>query len=439
MEYTAKYENMYERLRMALRDTSQGIRRAFFDHYYSFDSNLKTYIRMLASELGEHYTCDNSYYETLVREIEEAVDRDLNQNKKIVLSELMSIMNSRAFTDQDMRDIFMIANHVIDYISEDYENNDMNYAKESVVHILVFNILPYKFEEYSLFNFLVVDIYDFNPQSMISHPPYDNIINKYLLEYFDKIKDIMKYHNSYESIAALIVLTLRSIMSDPLISSKVYLYFIRLHADIFSASEVKKYITKFETEKTDTLDLIKHLGNITDVADDVRDFNPKPVKVFEGDFTDVISLSTNDLQIFGDAAVLENTELENDFSKLEYKIEQLVPEEIVQYFGEVGEECRIDFELDERMMMYLKSQINPQTLVIRSRNNHIRRTVARINDKIFLLFRIYNDSDHIYGITVLSSKDIDGEECRDTLVIKMDDSDYELKAGDIYGNDTDQA
>ena len=436
MEYTAKYENMYERLRMALRDTSQGIRRAFFSHYYSFDSNLKTYIRMLSSELGEEYMRDDSYYETLTREIGKAVDRDLKQNKKIVLSELMSIMNSRAFTDQDMRDIFMIANHVIDYISEDYENNDMNYAKESVVHILVFNILPYKFEEYSLFNFLVVDIYDFNPQSMISHPPYDNIINKYLLEYFDKIKDIMMYHNSYESIAALIVLTLRSIMSDPLISSKVYLYFIRLHADIFSASEVKKYITKFETEKTDTLDLIKHLGNITDVADDVRDFNPKPVKVFEGDFTDVISLSTNDLQIFGDAAVLENTELENDFSKLEYKIEQLVPEEIVQYFGE---ECRIDFELDERMMMYLKSQINPQTLVIRSRNSHIRRTVARINDKVFLLFRIYNDSDHIYGITVLSSKDMDGEEYRDTLVIKMDDSDYELKAGDIYGNDTDQA
>lgn len=434
--YTGKYENMYERLRMALRNTSQGIRRAFFDHYFSFDSNLKTYIRMLASELGENYICDDSYYETMIRSIGEAVNRDLKQNKKIVLSELMSILNSRAFTDQDMRDIFMIANHVIDYISEDYENNNMNYAKESVVHILVFNILPYKFEEYSLFNFLVVDIYDFNPQSMISHPPYDNIINKYLLEYFDKIKDIMKYHNSYDSIAALIVLTLRSIMSDPLVSSKVYLYFIRLHADIFSASEVKKYITKFETEKTDTLDLIKYLGNITDVADDVRDFNPKPIKVFEGDFTDVISLSTNNIQIFGDAAVLENTELENDFSKLGYKLEQLVPEEIVQYFGE---ECKIDFELDERMMMYLKSQIIPQTLVIRSRNAHIRRTVVRINDKVFLLFRIYNDNDHIYGITILSVKDMDGEECRDTLVIKMDDSDYELKAGDIYGNDTDQA
>lgn len=429
-----KYENMDERLRRTLRDTSPEIRRAFCSHYNSYDSSLKTYIRILSAERDEGNLCDDAYYNILINGIHDAVNKNLNQNKKIVLSELLSIMHSRAFTDQDMRDIFMIANHVVDYIVDDYDNNNVNYSNESVVHLLVFNILPYKFEEYSLFNFLMSDIDNFNPHTMISHPPYDNIIHKYLMEYFDKIRDIMRIHDCYETIAALIVLTLRSIMSNPLESSKVYLYFIRLHADRFSASEVKKYITKFETDKTDTLDLIKYLSNIPDVYNDINDH--MPIKVFEGDFSDIISLSTNNLQIFGDAAVLENTGFENDYSKLEYKLEQLVPEEIVQYFSE---ECRIDFDLDERMMMYLKSQINPQTLVIRSRNNHIRRTVARINDKVFLLFRIYNDNDHIYGITVLSSKDIDGEECRDTLVIKMDDSDYELKAGDIYGNDTDQA
>ena len=48
-----KYENMDERLRRALRDASPEIRRTFCSHYNSYDSSLKTYIRILSAERDE--------------------------------------------------------------------------------------------------------------------------------------------------------------------------------------------------------------------------------------------------------------------------------------------------------------------------------------------------------------------------------------------------
>ena len=51
---------------------------------------------------------------------------------------------------------------------------------------------------------------------------------------------------------------------------------------------------------------------------------------------------------------------------------------------------------------------------------------------MFLLFRIYNDGENIYGITLSSKRDENNEEYKDILQIKMDNADYKLKAGGIH-------
>jgi len=409
-------------LKDALRYCEPGLRKTFFEHFDSFDLSLKTYCRVLASEYNEEIVTDG-YIQVVKNEIERILSKDL-PNNKLLNNMIRGLIISPAFSGQDMRDIFMTINHIVDLISEEYEKRDFLYSHDKIITILVFNIIPWKFEEYSIYNTLTTGINDFNPFNMISCRPYQDVIKTQLLAYIDKKNKEKTYENE---IAGLITLTLRSIQIDPVKYSKVYLYYIRLRHDLFMSSKVKNIIFEMEKSNIDTLDIINGIQKEIDVN---KSYN-LPLKYFEGDFTDTISISTNNYQIFGESGTLDGTELLNDYSKLVYKIEELTPDEIVMFFGE---ENKIDFELNEDMYTYLMGRIKPQTLTVRSHNGHIRRFIAKINEKVFLLFRIYNDNNNIYGISLLSVKDIDGQVYRDSLKIKMCNEGYSLKAGDINGN-----
>jgi hypothetical protein len=142
----------------------------------------------------------------------------------------------------------------------------------------------------------------------------------------------------------------------------------------------------------------------------------------ESMYKDTVTFSNNEYQIFGEK-VYDGDEL-----KFIYQIERLTPEEIWYY---MGANVRVDFELTENMLGFILYNLKPYECVMRSMDGHIRRHVVKIDDKVFVLFKIYNDSENVYGITLTSYRDDDGEEYRDILQIKLDDSDYKLKVGDI--------
>ncbi|MBO6244516.1 MAG: hypothetical protein J6O41_08185, partial [Clostridia bacterium] len=337
-------------LKDALRECEPGLRKTFFEHFDSFDLSLKTYCRVLASEYNEEIVTDG-YIQIVRNEIEKILLKDFPNNKNLN-NMIRGLIVSPAFSGQDMRDIFMTINHIVDLISEEYEKRDFPYSNDKIITLLVFNIIPWKFEEYSIYNTLTTRINDFNTFNMISCRPYQDVIKRQLLAYIDNEN---KEKTGENEIAGLITLTLRSIQIDPIKYSKVYLYYIRLHHDLFMSSKVKNIIFEMEKSNIDTLDIINGIQREIDV----NESDNLSLKYFEGDFTDTISISTNNYQIFGESGTLDGTELLNDYSKLVYKIEELTLDEIVMFFGE---EIRIDFELNEDMYAYLMGRIKPQTL-----------------------------------------------------------------------------
>ena len=141
-------------------------------------------------------------------------------------------------------------------------------------------------------------------------------------------------------------------------------------------------------------------------------------------YKDIVTFSSNEYQIFGEK-VYDSTE-----TKFIYQIEKLTPEEIWHY---MGSDVRADFELTEDMLSFLRYNMpNIRQCILRSKDGHIRRYISNIGGKVFLLFRIYNDAENIYGITLSSKKDENNEEYKDILQIKMDNADYKLKAGEIH-------
>lgn len=427
-------------VKINIMNCDPSIRRKFLAHFPCFDIALKTFLRIQMPEVGEKIpesindkdaSCDTRYY-SIQDELNAIASRFAD---KCVKEMLIGLLPTPIKTDQDMRDWFATLNDLINRLDETSCKID---NKDETFRFIISRLIPFKFEELELWEYLSIeDINDFDSFNKISNFSYSSLIVKYL-------SDLLLLYNipSFcDDIAALLHLLMKTITPNQPSDSydgivhnmyNVYIRYIANHTDTFYLRVFMRTLDNLDKKEIDTFEVLSRIKFNKDVIDGkITKEAVNNTNEIENMFVDTITYSDNNYQVFGDSKVLTESGIDNSITKLLYKVEELNPEEINLYFGE---ENRIDFELTEQMLCYLLSKIKPYSLTIRSRNGHIRRYVAKIDEKVFLLFRIYNDPDCIYGISLLSSRDMDMEEYRDTLVINMDDSDYSMKVGELNGN-----
>jgi hypothetical protein len=290
---------------------------------------------------------------------------------------------------------------------------------------VVFELIPWKIEEYSLYN----EELFFKMNEDIIQNNYNNKLLKYIQTFLRNAMNDKNY-NSF-SMACLILLLYINLgyfpedECDLCLFAKPYINYLSFYRMDFAKSLEKCIETLNEKYINDEIDELEILQNINDIDDDDTElyFSRQGI-LHESMYKDIVTFSSNEYQIFGEK-VYDSTE-----TKFIYQIERITPEEIWHY---MGSNVRADFELTEDMLSFLRYNMpNIRQCILRSKDGHIRRYISNIGGKVFLLFRIYNDAENIYGITLSSKRDENNEEYKDILQIKMDNADYKLKVGEIH-------
>ena len=382
-------------------------RKVYGNHFYSAPLGIRTFMRVYSKE-------HNELINTLL--YERMITKWCEFNHKLPLwvkTEIDRYINSPVFSKEEFIKIMLFINKVC---TDDKEFLDF----------IIFNLIPWKIEEYELYN-KEVNNYD-NIQSV------DISYNKKLLLYintFLRNARIGGCFNSYSLACLLFLLFLEVVdtsgsnfrLSD---FSVPYINYLRLYRFDYAHSlenHIAELSTKYKNKEIDELDILQNINDINDC--DTEMYFSKMNIYHESIYKDIVTFSNNEYQIFGEKVY------DGDETKFIYQIERLTPEEIWHY---MGSNVRVDFELTENMLGFIRYNLKPYECIMRSMDGHIRRHIVKIDDNVFLLFKIYNDSENIYGITLTSTRDMNGEEYRDVLQIKMDDSDYKLKVGDSHDN-----
>lgn len=384
------------------------LRKRYYDHFYSAPLSIKTFLRVYSQEHNEPIYDLN--YERMIT----AWCRFNHTLLKWIRDETNeSIMTPILSLSQLTKFIFRMDN-----ITGVSKNLDLT-------SFVVFELLPWKIEEFSLYN-----------ENLFFKMNEDTIQNNYnnkLLKYIETfLRNAMndKDYNSF-SMACLILLLYINLGYSPedecdlCLFAKPYINYLSFYRMDFAKSLEKCIETLNEKYINNEIDELEILQNINDIDDnDTELYFSRYDILHESMYKDIVTFSSNEYQIFGEK-VYDGTE-----TKFIYQIEKLTPEEIWHY---MGSDVRADFELTEDMLSFLRYNMpNIRQCILRSKDGHIRRYISNICGKVFLLFRIYNDAENIYGITLSSKKDENNEEYKDILQIKMDNADYKLKAGEIH-------
>jgi len=382
-------------------------RKIYYDHLYSAPISIRTFMRVYSQEHNE--MIDTMHFERMIT-------KWCSFNHKLpiqVKNEIDRNINSPTYSKSELIKLILYINKVC----TDYED---------FLSFVIFDLIPWKIEEYELYN---KEINNFEDIQCIS----DNYTNK-LLSYINTFMTNAKIggcFNAY-SLACLLFLLFTEVGDDSgsnvglTIFCKPYVNYLRLFRFDYAYSLEKHLNTlseKYQNKEIDSLDVLQNVSDIND--DDSEMYFSKKGVYRESMYKDIVTFSNDEYQIFGEKVY------DGDVTKFIYQVERLTPEEVWHY---MGSDIRIDFDLSENMLGFIRYNLKPYECIIRSIENHIRRHIVKIDDRVFLLFKIYNDSENIYGISLTSYRDDDGEEYRDILQIKMDDSDYKLKVGDIHDN-----
>ena len=387
-----------------LCNSSRDKRDTYYNHFYSAPLSIRTFMRVYSKEHNE--TINTIRYEKMIT-------KWCSFNHKIPLQVKNAIdanINNPTYSKSELIKLILYINRVcVDY--------------EEFLNFAIFDLIPWKIEEYGLYNKVVNNFDDI---------PYvdDRYTNK-IISYINTFMTNAKTEGCFSaySLASLLFLLFIEVGNDhgsnigATIFCKPYINYLRLFRFDY-AHDLEKYLnilsTKYQNKEIDELDILQ---NVSDINDDDSEMYFSNKGIYdESMYKDIVTFSNNSYQIFGEKVY------DGDVTKFIYQVERLTPEEVWHY---MGSDIRIDFNLSEYMLEFIRYNLKPYECIIRSIENHIRRHIVKIDDKVFVLFKIYNDSENVYGISLSSYRDDDGEEYRDILQIKLDDSDYKLKVGDI--------